>query len=111
MSAQSWTAPDNRPLYRLPELLAANFDRVVIVTEGEKCADALAGLGYAATTTFGGANAARKSDLSPLRGRKVILWPDHDAPGHKYADQLAVTLHRDFGTPAQVVPISDEFLM
>jgi putative DNA primase/helicase len=110
VSAQSWTAPDSRPLYRLPELLAAKPDRVVIVTEGEKCADALAGLGYTVTTTFGGANAARRSDLSPLKGRKVILWPDYDAPGHKYADQLAITLHRDFDTPAQVVPISDLFL-
>lgn len=110
VTAQSWTAPDNRPLYRLPELLAANSDRVVIVTEGEKCADALAGLGYAATTSFGGANAARKTDLSPLAGRKVIIWPDHDAPGQKYAEQISVTLHRDFETPAQVLPISEETL-
>jgi putative DNA primase/helicase len=83
---------------------------VVIVTEGEKCADALAGLGYTATTSFGGANAARKTDLSPLAGRKVIIWPDHDAPGQKYAEQISVTLHRDFETPAQVVPISEKTL-
>ena len=42
MAAQSWTALDSRPLYRLPELLAADPAHVVIVTEGEKCADALA---------------------------------------------------------------------
>jgi putative DNA primase/helicase len=110
MAAQSWTALDSRPLYRLPELLAADPERVVIVTEGEKCADALASLGYTVTTTFGGAQAPHKTDLSPLRGRKVIVWPDHDAPGQSYAEQIAMMLHRDFDTPAAIVPISDGFL-
>lgn len=105
IESQSWTAPDNRPLYRLPELLAADPDRVVIITEGEKCADALAALGYTATTTFGGANAARKSDLSPLKGRKVIIWPDNDEPGAKYAEQIFNTLKGEFKTPAKIISI------
>jgi putative DNA primase/helicase len=110
MAAQSWTALESRPLYRLPELMAADPERVVIVTEGEKCADALASLGYTVTTTFGGAQAAHKTDLSPLLGRKVIVWPDLDAPGQSYAEQIAMMLHRDFDTPAAIVPISDGFL-
>ncbi|MFT6224936.1 MAG: hypothetical protein ACJA1F_002794 [Paracoccaceae bacterium] len=34
MAAQSWTALDTPPLYRVPELLAADADRVVIATQG-----------------------------------------------------------------------------
>ncbi|WP_392337179.1 hypothetical protein [Loktanella salsilacus] len=110
VAAETWTALDSRPLYRLPELQAANLDRPIIVTEGEKCADALTTLGFIATTTFGGSNAARKTDLTPLTGRRVIVWPDHDEPGQKYAAQIADTLHREFNTPAKVVPISDALL-
>ena len=102
-----WNAPESRPLYRLDELLAANDNRAVIVTEGEKCADALAGLGFVATTTFGGAQAAHKTDLAPLKGRNVILWPDKDEPGAKYAEGLAVILHREFGTPSKIIPTAD----
>jgi putative DNA primase/helicase len=40
----------------------------------------------------------------------VIVWPDHDAPGQSYAEQIAIMLHRDFDTAAQIVPISDVFL-
>jgi putative DNA primase/helicase len=40
----------------------------------------------------------------------VIVWPDHDAPGQSYAGQIAMMLHRDFDTAAQIVPISDVFL-
>ncbi|SIN98772.1 hypothetical protein SAMN05444722_0021 [Rhodovulum sp. ES.010] len=105
---QEWKAPERRPLYRLPEVTAAaNTNRPVIVTEGEKCADALAALGYVSTTTFGGANGAGKADLAPLKGRAVILWPDKDAPGRKYAEGLAVTLHREFGTLPRIVPVAD----
>ena len=105
--AQTWTAPEHRPLYRLDELTAANENRPVIITEGEKCADAIARLGYVSTTTFGGANAAHKTDLSALKGRDVILWPDKDDTGAKYAKGLGVTLHRDFGTLPKIVPTSD----
>jgi 5S rRNA maturation endonuclease (ribonuclease M5) len=105
-----WKAPDTRPLYRLPELYTANSDRVVILTEGEKCADALVGLGYIATTTFGGANASRKSDLSPLKGCNVIIWPDHDEPGAKFARQVTDTLYKDFETSAKTVPITADIL-
>jgi hypothetical protein len=41
---------------------------------------------------------------------QVIVWPDHDAPGQSYAGQIAMMLHRDFDTAAQIVPISGVFL-
>lgn len=74
-----WKAPDPRPLYRIPNIATAE---VVVLVEGEKCADALASIGVEATTAMGGANAQpAKTDWSPLAGKTVINWPDNDEPG------------------------------
>jgi hypothetical protein len=78
--------PDPRPLYRLPEL--AKADRV-LVCEGEKAADAARSLGFTATTSAGGSQAAGKADWSPLAGKVVWILPDNDRPGRKYADAVA----------------------
>jgi hypothetical protein len=78
--------PDPRPLYRLPDLERAER---VIVTEGEKAADAARSIGFTATTSAGGSQAAEKTDWSPLSGKHVVILPDHDAPGERYADDVA----------------------
>jgi len=78
---QDWKAPSSRPRYQLDRLTAAAPDDLVLFVEGEKCADALAGLGFLATTTFDGCKALAKTDLGPLAGRRVVIWPDHDEPG------------------------------
>jgi len=70
------------PLYGLGSLSKGG---PVYVVEGEKSADALIRRGYACVTSQGGSNAAKKADWSPLAGRDVIIWPDHDEPGKKYA--------------------------
>ena len=80
--------PTPRPLYHLPDWLARPDERVYVV-EGEKCADALAGLGYVATTSAGGAQAANRSDWKPLAGREVVIVPDVDKAGTKYAADVA----------------------
>lgn len=74
--------PAPRPLYRLPELASAVR---VLVVEGEKAADAARSLGFVATTSAGGAEAAGRTDWTPLAGKEVWLLPDNDAPGRKYA--------------------------
>jgi hypothetical protein len=86
--------PEPRPLYRLPELLQADPQEPVFVLEGEKCAEAAAELGLVATTSSGGANAAAKSDWTPLRGRHVVILPDNDAAGRQYAHEVAQLCHR-----------------
>jgi putative DNA primase/helicase len=99
-----------RPLYRLPELLAAP-EAPVIVTEGEKKADAVPQLfpGHVGTTSMGGADAARQSDWGPLAGRNVIIWPDHDEPGRRYArDAEALALAAGARTVA-VVTIREDW--
>ncbi len=74
-----------RPLYNLPAVMEA--DSVVIV-EGEKCVDALTRYGIAATTSAGGANAAKQTDWKPLAGKQVVLWPDFDPAGIKYIQDV-----------------------
>jgi hypothetical protein len=78
-----------RPLYGLNRL-AMMQDATVIVCEGEKAADAAQALlpAYACITWPGGAKAVQHTDLTPLRDRRVIVWPDNDREGHKAATVL-----------------------
>lgn len=92
--------PDPRPLYCLPELTSA---KLVIVTEGEKAADAARSIGFVATTSAGGSQVAVKTDWSPLSGKEVWILPDNDPPGQKFANTVAAILAKL--TPACVVRI------
>jgi len=94
----SWTAADGwqwcdppgiLPLYGL-ELLADRPAAPVLFCEGEKAADAASWLltGADSVTTMHGANAPQKSDFSPVSGRRVLIWPDHDPAGAVYANTL-----------------------
>jgi 5S rRNA maturation endonuclease (ribonuclease M5)/KaiC/GvpD/RAD55 family RecA-like ATPase len=79
--------PTPRPLYGLERWHTSAF---VVLVEGEKCADALTSIGVDATTLMGGASTViEKTDLTPLAGKTVILWPDNDAPGFKLMDEMA----------------------
>lgn len=83
-------------LYRLPEVLkAADADEPIFIVEGEKCAEALAGIGLCSTTHAGGASAIKtwtKDFAEPLGGARVVLIPDNDGPGRKLADHVIETL-------------------
>ena len=88
--ARKKKAPDPRPLYNRPGIKAA--DEVILV-EGEKAADALIGKGLCATTAMNGASApVEKTDWSPLKARRVVVWPDKDEPGWRYALAAAQAL-------------------
>ena len=80
-----------RPLYRLPEMLAASRDRQIMVVEGEKCAQAVAKLSSktVVTTWASGAQAWKHADLTPLHGRSLLLVADGDEAGHKSMRGLA----------------------
>jgi hypothetical protein len=96
--------PDPRPLLGLPAITKASGR--IFVAEGEKCVDALAALGLPATTSAGGARAAGKSDWRPLAGREVVILPDADEAGRKYAEEVAKILHGiDETTVVKVVEI------
>lgn len=89
-SAGKWSTGYGGPriLYGLPELGAESNDRPVLLVEGEKDVDRARACGYLATCTPGGAAHADKCDLEPLRGRSLILIPDHDPAGQGYARDL-----------------------
>ena len=80
---------DRLPLYNLPEIVNADPDVPIVVCEGEKATEAARQCGLLATCSAGGANAAAKTDWSSLAGRKVIVLPDNDNPGQKYAETVA----------------------
>ncbi|WP_434706838.1 DUF927 domain-containing protein [Pseudomonas sp. D4-18] len=89
--------PDPRPLLRLDEL-SQRLDAPVVLCEGEKAADAAAELmpSYVATCWPNGSNSWHKADLTPLKGRSVLLWPDNDSSGQSCMEAVAEKL-RDIG--------------
>ncbi|WP_122523083.1 DUF927 domain-containing protein, partial [Pseudomonas viridiflava] len=82
--------PEPRPLLRLDEL-ALRADAAVVLCEGEKAADAAADLmpNHVATCWPNGSNSWHKADLTPLKGRDVLLWPDNDASGKTCMEAVA----------------------
>ena len=104
---QAWPAP--RPLYGL-DRLAAHAEAPVIITEGEKAADAAQRLlpGSVLVTSPNGSKSADKADWTSLKDRTVIIWPDADDAGRSYAETVA-TLAMDAGTKSVSVaePPSD----
>ena len=77
------------PLYREAELPA---NGVVYVVEGEKSCDAAWVLGLP-TVTSGSCSSARSAKWDALRGRDVVILPDHDEAGETYATQAIEILH------------------
>ncbi|MCX6118873.1 MAG: AAA family ATPase [Proteobacteria bacterium] len=99
-----------RPLYHLPRLISRSAKPVLIV-EGEKTADAasLIFTDLVVTTTSGGSNSASKTDLLPLCGRDVIIWPDNDKPGEKYCNRLTALLSKIGVKSVRVVNVPKTF--
>jgi len=81
-------------LYNLDQLVARP-DAPVLVTEGEKSADAASILfpDHVVVTTMFGAQSPLNSDLGPLVGRQVMFWPDNDDAGIAYIKKIAGFLH------------------
>ena len=79
--------------YRARELVhsVANGLTVVIV-EGEKDADRVADLGLSATTFAGGASGWREDYGEWFIDANVVVIPDKDPPGAKYAAMIAQSL-------------------
>jgi hypothetical protein len=74
------------PLYRADDLAGA---ATIWIAEGERCADEIRSVGLVGTTSAHGSSAAERSDWAPLKDKAAIIVPDHDAPGAKYARDVA----------------------
>lgn len=79
-----------RVLYNLPGVIQAIKESMtVIVVEGEKDADRLIKGGYPGTTTAPmGAQNWNPDYAKSLVGAYVVIIPDHDEPGKKYANAI-----------------------
>ena len=95
---------DIRPLYNLPKIVENDL---VVVVEGEKAADALTQKGYCCTTWHGGTGChPRKVDWSPLKDKRVVLWPDNDDLGRSHMQNVAEAL-RSVAREIRVVTIPE----
>ena len=98
----SWRRPDGTlglggmpvvdlPLYGIERL--DGMTTTVVVVEGEKCVEALWGVGIAAVgTVTGAATTPGPAALAELGGRRVILWPDADPVGRQHMATIAARL-------------------
>jgi putative DNA primase/helicase len=90
---RSWqwqSLPAPRPLYNL-DLLHRAPGATVHICEGEKAADAAMALfpGEVSTTWPCGGNGVGKADWSPMKGHRVLIWPDNDGKGRRAAQTAA----------------------
>jgi uncharacterized protein (DUF927 family) len=86
-----WKKPpiaDTLP-YRLHKLAAAE---TVYVVEGEKCVHTLESLGLIATTNPFGAKKWKSGHAEHLRGKNVIVLPDHDRDGKTHGEIVCQSL-------------------
>lgn len=77
---------DTTTLYRRDEVVAAvqRGDPVALV-EGEQDVHAMEAMGAVACCAPQGADQVRKVDTTPLRGARVVVVPDQDEPGQRWA--------------------------
>lgn len=90
-----------RPIYN-QQRLAKHTDQRVYIVEGEKCVDMLSRERLLAVTNPGGSKAWMTVDWSILRGREIVIWPDNDEPGIKFAFSVANELSRH-DTKAKII--------
>lgn len=98
--------PNPRPLLRLDEL-AQRADAPVVLCEGEKAADAATELlpTYVASCWPNGSNSWHKADLTPLKGRDVLLWPDNDDSGKACMATVAEKLREIGAASVRVIAL------
>lgn len=78
-----------RVLYRLPDVLS-NQD--LFIVEGEKDANALASIGFTATTNTEGSSQWLDSYSESLKGKNVVVIPDNDDPGRRHTEEIIKSL-------------------
>ena len=100
-----------RPLYRLELLATAPVTSEVLLVEGEKAADAgqLLFPEIPVLTWSSGAQGYSKTDLSPLVGRQVVIWPDNDPTGAASTKALAPLLLKIGAQSVRIVQVPETF--
>lgn len=92
------------PLYGTHLLAQLEPGRTVVVTEGEKAAEALWSLRLPAVGTVTGAASTPGEDaLSVLLPYDVVTWEDHDEAGTRHMERLASALRRLGGSARRLI--------
>ena len=79
--------------YRLADVLEAKLQaKPIFICEGEKAADALASIGVFCSTSHTGAGSWPAANSAWFKDLAVVLVPDFDAPGYRYASLVAAAL-------------------
>ncbi len=95
---------EGKPLFQLPDLLAADPFEPVDITAGEKDAARLKSLNRVAVTNYGGEGNWDSSSNRYLEGRDLIIWEDNDEAGRKRTAMLLDELEPIAGTIKVVRP-------
>jgi len=103
-----WRVGDTRRvLFRLPEIIKAVAEgREIWITEGEKDALTLVGIGLEATCSIGGAGKWRDEYATPLRDAVVNIVADRDDPGRAHARTTAHSLAKLAASVCILEPIA-----
>ena len=79
--------------YRLSDVLEAKLQaKPVFIAEGEKAADALASIGVFCSTSHTGAGSWPAANSHWFADLNIVLVPDNDQPGYRYASLVASAL-------------------
>ena len=79
--------------YRLSDVLEAKLQsKPVFIAEGEKAADALASIGVFTSTSHTGAGSWPAANSTWFTDLNIVLVPDNDQPGYRYASLVASAL-------------------
>ena len=98
--SHSFGSGGGKPLYGLWTVQPGS---PVFVVEGEKCVDALHYLGFPCVSSACGSSAARRAAWSALsRTSLVVILPDYDGPGLKYASVVWEAMNK-LEVPVKVV--------
>jgi hypothetical protein len=95
-SGGEWVAgwPKEVVPYRLPELMAATPDILVLVCEGEKDCNTAVRYGFVATTNPGGAKQWQPELAQYFQGKqRVCIMEDNDADGARHTALILKALH------------------
>ncbi len=90
------------PLYGSEQAAKWDLGAPVVVTEGEKAADALLAAGHQAVGTLGVDVQPNNDALAVLSGHIVTLWPDADEVGREHMLKIAGDL-RDVAAEVRMV--------
>ena len=89
----AWISGAGNNLWPVGRLNDLPDEGIIYLHEGEKACAAGWALNIPSTCSKGGCSAPKNTDWSTLKGRRVVILPDNDAGGEKFASEMTRRLH------------------